>query len=183
MERVVAPADVWIDTRVVARRSTIEGWGLFADADISGGDVVLRLGGRLVSAAELMELISAADEDPDAPYVDTITVDEDVHLVLPPGTLAHFVNHGCDPTLWHVGAFDLVARRDIGRGEELTVDYRTHSGAAAFTMSCNCGHPTCRGRISSDDWRDVNLQARYRGHWVPALEERIQGAPQSRRRP
>lgn len=173
MERVVAPADVWVDARAVVGPSTIEGSGLFADADIPTGDVVLRLGGRVVRTAELMELLVAADDDPDVPYVDTITVDEDVHLVLPPGTRAHFVNHGCDPTLWHVGAFDLVARRDIGRGDELTVDYGTHSGAAGFTMTCNCGHSTCRGEITSDDWSDVELQARYRGHWVPALEERI----------
>jgi len=174
---VVASADVWIDSRVVVRPSTIEGSGLFADADISAGDVVLRLGGRLVSTAELTELIAAADSDPDVRYVDTITVDEDVHLVLSPGTRAHFVNHSCEPTLWHLRAFDLVARRDIGRGEELTVDCGTHSGAAGFTMTLTCRQPTCRGEISSDDWRDVELQARYRGHWVPALEERIRRLP------
>ena len=56
----------------------------------------------MVSSAELDSLIAAAHADQAAAYVDTLTVDDDLHLVLPSGTSVHFVNHSCDPTLWHV---------------------------------------------------------------------------------
>jgi len=164
--RVVA---VWAHPDVEVRTSTIEGHGLFACAPIAAGTVVLRLDGRLVSTAELDALFATPHEE----YIDTITVDEDVHLVLPPGTIAHHANHSCDPNLWHEGPYEIVARRDIAAGAELTVDYATNSGAPGFVMACRCGAASCRGEITSDDWRLPELQARYRGHWVPALAERI----------
>lgn len=92
-----------------------------------------------------------------------------------PGTAAHWCNHSCDPNLWHVGPYEIAARRPIGAGEELTVDYATNSGASGFRMRCRCGSPRCRGEITSDDWQRPDLQARYRGHWTPALQARIDG--------
>ena len=80
-------------------------------------------------------------------YVDTITVDPGRHLVMPEGSLAHFANHSCDPTLWHA----------------------TNSGDAGFTMDCTCGAMLCRGTITAQDWRRAELQERYDGHWIPAL--------------
>lgn len=169
------PVDVWIDDRVVVRPSPIEGDGLFAHAAIAKATVVVRLGGRLVTSAVLSELIDAADGDPDAPYVDTITVDEDVHLVLPPGTDVHFGNHSCDPNVWHISPYELAARRSIAAGEELTLDYASNSGASGFAMDCRCRSPRCRGRVTSDDWRRPDLRRRYEGHWTPALQRRIDG--------
>lgn len=137
--------------------------------------MLIRLGGRLVTSAELDDLISFAVAHPEAPYVDTITIEEDAHLVLPSDTLVHFGNHSCDPTLWHVGPFELATRRDVAAGEEATIDYGTQSGAAGFEMRCRCGAAECRGTVTSQDWRRADLQRRYPGHWVPALQQRIVG--------
>src|SRR3954451_4851342 len=123
------PADVWVDARLVVRRSTIEGSGLFATAPIDVGEVVMRVGGRLVGSAELDALIAATEVNSNLPYVDTFTIDEDAHLVLPPGTAAHYANHSCDPSLWWAGSYSFAARRRIGEGEEATIDYATISGA------------------------------------------------------
>jgi SET domain-containing protein len=158
---------------VTVGRSTVEGDGLFATDDVPAGTVVLRLAGRLVSSSELTELIAAANADPDAAYVDSITVYENAHLVLPTASIVHFGNHSCDPNLWHIGPYELAARRDIRAGEELTVDYGTSSGADGFSMRCQCRSPLCRGVVTSDDWRRPELRERYREHWVPALLERI----------
>ncbi len=166
-------AGVWIDERLVVGDSPIAGRGLFFGDDLRPGTVVIRLGGWLVSSAELDSLLAAADRDPTAPYVDTITIAGDSHLVLPPGTRIHFGNHSCDPTLWHVGPYELATRGEVAAGEEATIDYATQSGAAGFAMTCRCGASRCRGRVSSGDWRRPDLQDRYRGHWVPALQERI----------
>lgn len=166
-------AEVWVHDAVTRAASSIQGHGLFAEDDIPVGTMVIRLGGKLVSTDELSDLIARADADPDAHYVDTTTVDEDVHLVLPPDTLAHYANHSCDANLWHAGAYRVVARRDIGAGEELTIDYATSAGAPDLEMACGCGSSNCRGVISSDDWKRPDLRARYEGHWVPALAARI----------
>lgn len=164
---------MWVDERVVVRRSSISGKGLFAARDIAASTVVVRLGGRLVTSVELSVLIAAADADPGSAYVDTITVDEDLHLVMPPRSMAHFANHSCDPTLWHVGPYELAALRPVNAGEELTVDYSTSSGADGFVLDCHCGAAACRARVSSEDWRRPELEVRYHGHWTPALQKRI----------
>ena len=74
------------------------------------GEVVLCLNGRLVSTKELGRLIEQANADPSHSFVDTLTIYEDAHLVLPPGTLIHFGNHSCDPNMWHVGPYEIATR-------------------------------------------------------------------------
>jgi hypothetical protein len=176
MEVVEPPAGVWVHPGVGAGRSAIEGHGLFARQQLDVGVVVVRLGGRLVSSAELNVLLASSSGESGTGYVDTIAVYDDRHLVLPRGTAAHWCNHSCDPNLWHVGPYDLVTRRPIRAGEELTIDYGTNSGAAGFRMRCRCGSPGCRSEITSNDWRRPDLQDRYRGHWTPALQSQIDRA-------
>jgi hypothetical protein len=173
VERVEPPDEVWVHEHISAGRSRIEGDGLFASRDLPAGTVVLRLAGRLVTSADLAALIAESDADPVAPYVDTFTVYEDAHLVLPPGTIAHYGNHSCDPSLWLVGPYEIATRRDTAAGDEFTIDYATISGADGLLMTCACASPQCRREITSDDWRRPELQNRYRGHWAPALEARI----------
>jgi hypothetical protein len=169
----VVPEMLWVHPCVVVRDSSIEGRGLFVTEDLPQGEIVIRLSGRLVSTDELARLIEYANANPSHAYVDTLTIYENVHLVLPPESAVHYGNHSCDPTMWHVGPFEIATRRAVHVGEELTIDYGTQTGAPGFTMACSCGSPLCRGKASSDDWRLPVLQARYRHHWVPALEARI----------
>lgn len=172
VDRPLSP-DVWADDRVIVADSAIEGRGLYVTQPVRAGTVVMRLGGRLVTSAELAALFAANESDPGAVYVDTITIDDDAHLVMPPGSIAHFGNHSCDPTMWHVGPYELATRRDIAADDELTIDYGASSGADGFVMHCDCGSSSCRGEITSNDWCLPELQRRYDGHWTPALQQRI----------
>ena len=162
------PRVPWVCESVIVSDSPIAGRGMFTNQALEPGRVVVRLGGRLVSTEELARLLEESDR-----YVDTLTVFEDVHLVLPSGTTVHYGNHSCELNLWHVGPYEIATRRQIDAGEELTMDYGTQSGAPGFSMACRCGAPQCRGVVTSEDWRHPVLRVRYAGHWVPALEERI----------
>ena len=113
--------------------------------------------------------------DPSAPFIDTITIGEGLHLVLPPAQPIHYGNHSCDPNLWWLDALTLAARRHIDRGEEVTNDYGTSSGDPAFQMECQCGSRLCRRVVTGNDWRREDLRARYEDHWVPALRARGEG--------
>src|SRR5262245_59684928 len=109
----VPEIDCWLHPEVEVRLSPIDGRGLFARRRINAGSLVSRVGGRLVTFAELQELLAAAMRDAIHPYVDTIVVDEDAHLVLPPRRDNGYGNHSCDPNLWWTDAYTLAARRDI----------------------------------------------------------------------
>ncbi len=141
------PADVWLHPDVSVGASSIAGLGLIAVAPLQAGEVVVRLGGRLVSLQKLHGLFDAAAAQGD--YVDTIAIDHDVHLVLPADTVAHFANHSCDPNMWRSATYELATRRAIAVGDELTVDYATLSDDPTFAMTCTCGSVNCRGEITA----------------------------------
>jgi hypothetical protein len=176
MQHLAPPSEPWVDQRLAALRpSPIEGQGLFAREAITGGTVVVRLGGRLVDSEELASLIKTAAGDAGTLFEDSLTIYEDAHLIQPPHTIVHYVNHSCDPSLWLVGPYDLAARRNIRIGEELTFDYATIAAAVALQMVCSCRSVTCRGKVSGEDWHLPQLQARYRDHWIPAVSSLISG--------
>jgi D-alanine-D-alanine ligase len=60
------------------------------------------------------------------------------------------VNHSCDPNAW-VEGLDLVARRDLSKGEEIRVDYATYANNLLAPFDCACGAANCRGRVKEDD--------------------------------
>ncbi|ADB29521.1 nuclear protein SET [Kribbella flavida DSM 17836] len=161
----------WGHPRLAVRDSPIAGKGLFAAGPIAVGEVIAVLAGRKVSTAELEELL-------EHPPVDTITVADDLHLVLPtdPRPVIAYGNHSCDPTTWWVDAVTLSARRDIAPGEEVTSDYGTSTGIADWRMKCSCGSPLCRGVVTGTDWRRPELQERYGDHWIPLLLQRQRAA-------
>ncbi|HEX4787226.1 MAG TPA: SET domain-containing protein [Actinospica sp.] len=175
--RITPPdADCRLHPDVEVRTSAIEGKGLFARAPIRAGTAVSRLGGRLVSGAGLRAAFEAAARDPARPYIDTITVADDAHLILPPRRPNGYGNHSCDPNLWWIDAYTLAARRPIAADEELTNDYGTSTGVE-FRMKCGCGSQLCRGVVTGEDWRRPELQARYGEHWIPFLLDRIRDLP------
>lgn len=159
----------WLSPSAEPRRSPIHGSGLFARVDLPAGVTVTRLGGRLVSDAELRALF----DDPATGYVDTVSLHADVNLVLPPEAHDDGCNHGCDPNLWWADPFELRTRRPVPANAELTLDYGTVTDDPGFRLACRCGTAGCRGVVTGSDWRRPELRARYGEHWVPVLRDRI----------
>jgi D-alanine-D-alanine ligase len=73
------------------------------------------------------------------------------------------INHSCDPNTWLQG-LDLVARRDVALGEEVTVDYATFCGPAMAPFECACGAALCRRVINGSDHALPELRERYGDH-------------------
>ena len=74
------------------------------------------------------------------------------------GGLGPKVNHSCDPNcgvrLNDGQAFDFVARRPIGTGQELTFDYAMRNFTIDhFPAMCLCGAARCRGSVTG--WKDL----------------------------
>src|SRR5438045_2910448 len=57
--------------------------------------------------------------------------------------------------------------------EELTLDYALFSVAPEWRMECHCGSSLCRGVVTGNDWRLLELQERYAGHFSPFINARI----------
>ena len=81
------------------------------------------------------------------------------------GSPDRHVNHSCDPNAWisyDAEQCHLVARRDIGAGEEITCDYNINI-ADGTGWACNCRAERCRGWVAGGFFLlPVEWQQEYR---------------------
>ena len=125
-----------------------DGFAMFAARDLPGGSVVFEGEGRpqrIVTRSHVDRTWSAADRDVFYRYAYPISPEVFVLWDTEPTGWAP-QNHSCDPNTEFVG-LNLVARRDIRGGEELTVDYATFYDRHMTPVDCTCGSPACRGRV------------------------------------
>jgi uncharacterized protein len=143
------------------------GYGLFAVAKISTGELMSMWGGRIVTGAQL-EGVDAETR------THGIQVDEDLYLVpLVHGDPADYYNHSCSPNLGLNSPISLVAMRDIEPGEEVCFDYAMSDESDYDEFECHCGAPNCRQRVTGQDWKIPELHARYAGYFSPYIQRLI----------
>jgi hypothetical protein len=168
MTRPLYPTTSWFDPRLEKGTSPIHGAGIFTTAAIQAGERLLIPGGIVFTLEEWGA--GSVPLDPAKVYNES-RIDEHYFLANPiDEDLLYFFNHSCDPNLWGD-----VARRDIVAGEELTTDYGLEMADENYLLEpCRCGTALCRGRVTGNDWNLPELQQRYRGHFPPFIERKIE---------
>ena len=167
------PPQTWKDSRIELRESRIRGEGMFAREPIRKGEVVCRMGGTVMTESEFADFQSTRS------LYSFIQIEENLYLVEDIETtrsLDASMNHSCDSSVWMEDEGTLVARRDIGSGEEVTVDYALFTTQSNWMLDtrCRCGSPHCRRIITGDDWMREDVQERYRDHFSPFINRRIE---------
>jgi len=61
------------------------------------------------------------------------------------------INHSCDPNTW-VDGLNLVSRKSIKKGEQISMDYATFCTDNMQSFQCKCGNSQCRGQITGTDY-------------------------------
>ena len=164
--------------------------GAFATEDLEEGTVVIpkwnesfydgmegwvRLDRRQVKSlprdAQQLFLRYGLDTD-----FDQIIGPVDINYVTTPD---NFINHSCDPNLRYDAAGNVVAARDIGKGEEVFIDYGCFIVNFDEPFNCSCGAANCRGRIRRRDWK--KLAATYGMNMPRFLHGRIARALKAER--
>jgi SET domain-containing protein len=129
--------------RLVARRSRIHRVGVFAAERIPRGRKVIEFTGERINFNEARRRWSPALN-----YMFSL----DNNLIIDGavgGSGAEYINHSCAPNLSARilrGHLLYFSTRGIGKGEELTVDYK-YAGGGTQAHPCNCGAATCRGTM------------------------------------
>jgi hypothetical protein len=67
----------------------------------------------------------------------------------------NFINHSCAPNLHFDANGNVVAARDIRKGEEVFLDYGCFIVNFDEPYECACGAANCRGRIRRQDWKKL----------------------------
>ena len=144
------------------------GYGIFAASFVSVGDLLVAWGGNVVTGQQFAQLTPREQ-------MHSIQIEDDLYQV--PSRIqpepGDFINHSCSPNAGLSSSISLVALRDIKLGEEICFDYAMSDGSPYDEFDCACGSPLCRGRVTGDDWRRPDLQARYAGYFSPYLQRRI----------
>jgi hypothetical protein len=165
----------YLTPKAELRPSPIGGVGIFAREPIARHELVAFWAGCTISYAELQALPPEVSELPVQVWFDTWLGPTRVEDIEP----ADRMNHSCEPNCGVRGQAAVVARRDIASGEELTFDYGT-TDTIGLHLPCKCGAPTCRGVVTSDDWRDEAFQERNREYlslYVHELIRLLRGEP------
>ena len=157
------PPRSWLNPKLEAINSPVHGKGVFVIEAIKKGEVLDRWGGKVYTTKQ----IENGESNETA-----CQIDDDLWMADSPGVApsdSDFFNHSCDPNTWMDDEATMSARRDIEIGEEVTVDYAllvAHPGYVTVA-NCRCKSPLCRHHITGDDWKLLELQERYKGHFPP----------------
>ncbi|XP_042480211.1 histone H3-lysine(4) N-trimethyltransferase ATX1-like [Macadamia integrifolia] len=157
--------------RLAFGKSGIHGFGIFAKQPHRAGDMVIEYTGELVRPpiADRREHFIYNSLVGAGTYMFRID-DEHVIDATRAGSIAHLINHSCEPNCYsrvisvhgdeHIIIF---AKRDISQWEELTYDYRFFS--IDEQLACYCGFPRCRGVVN-----DTEAEERMAKLCVPRSE-------------
>ena len=161
------PRTTWYAPGLEIRPSSTQGDGMFATRPIHEGEVVVIIGGTVMSDADFRAFIATA------PRYNAIQIGENAHMVDIP-TSPGGMNHSCDANLWLRDEVTVIARREIAACEELTQDYALYTTSPDWMINpCRCGSPLCRHIVTGNDWQRRDVQERYKDHFSPFINERI----------
>lgn len=157
--------------RLTFGKSAIHGFGIFAKQPHKAGDMVIEYTGEIVRPpiADRREHLIYNSLVGAGTYMFRID-DERVIDATRAGSIAHLINHSCEPNCYsrvisvngdeHIIIF---AKRDIAQWEELTYDYRFFS--IDERLPCYCGFPSCRGVVN-----DIDADAQMAKLYAPRSE-------------
>jgi SET domain-containing protein len=162
----------YLSSKAETRVSEISGKGTYAVSNIAKNEMIAIFGGKVMDndtwqkfEDKLGVLALPLDENfVIGPYTDEESGDGD------------YINHSCNPNSGIRGQVCLVALRDIKVGEEITFDYAmilADMPPEDCEIDCNCQHDECRGRVTSDDWKNPELQKRYKGYFSHYIQKKI----------
>ena len=130
------------------RGNSIAGYGIVSTRPIAAGEIVFRgeeRALRVVTRRHVEANWSAADRELFRHYA--VPVSEQIYAIWDedPNSWAP-QNHSCEANT-HYNGLNVLARRDIGAGEELTLDYHELLDGESESFDCRCGARSCRGRV------------------------------------
>lgn len=139
-------------------------YGMYATKQIAAGELVEAFEEQphvLVSKAHVMKHWDETQKRWFAQYAYPLTDEVYVMWSQSPEDWKP-INHSCQPNAWLDG-LNLVARREIQPGEQISVDYATFCGPNMEEFTCHCGSPACRGTIRGTDY-DQPFLSLYESH-------------------
>lgn len=163
----------FLSKKCLARKSEINGYGIFAIKPIAKLELIAAWGGMICSKKEIAKRKGKKGNHLDHP----VSIYDDLFLVPFENQLesADHFNHSCKPNAGIKGQILLVARRNIEANEEICFDYETTEIGLydGLPFNCTCGNKACRGKITGKAWKNNKFQRENLGYFSWYIEQKI----------
>lgn len=145
-----------MDSKKVAISETKSmGKGLFAKENIKKDEIICDWTGGKVYEAENCNGLP--------PIVRDHAIQFEEHKWIDTKGLGFYINHSCEPNCGVNGKFQIVAMRNIKKGEHLTFDYEMTEDSN-WRMECKCGEKSCRKNIGAFKNMPDKIRKKYKGY-------------------
>jgi SET domain-containing protein len=162
-------SESYVSKKVIRKDSPGKGAGLFAVEEIKKNEIVSISGGIIIEASDWAVFREK--------YGDYAYYIENNFLIAPlnPENPSDDwrMNHCCHPNCGLKGQIVFVALRDILKGEELTFDYAMTESATDYSVDLNCDKENCRKKFTGNDWKNKDIQLKYKGYFSLYIQEKI----------
>lgn len=163
----------WVNPKLEVRDAKKAGEGIFAKENIKKGEILAISGGYIFTSEEC---------EKQSPELQQYAYQVEKYFYIGVKDISQIednykFNHSCAPNAGARGQLSLVSMRKIKREEEVTIDYAMihyHvAGTSPWKVKCECGENKCRKIITENDWKIFKLQKKYKGYFLPFIEEEI----------
>lgn len=90
----------------------------------------------------------------------------------PTKDLTNYINHSCDPSCWFVDDNTIVAKKDIKKGDKITIEYATVDHKfVEFDGECDCNSVNCRKIIKNNDYQLLEIKEIYKDNMMNYLRK------------
>ncbi|TSC98433.1 MAG: hypothetical protein Greene101449_933 [Candidatus Peregrinibacteria bacterium Greene1014_49] len=164
----------YLSQKCKAKKSAINGWGVFARDTINKGELVAAWGGKICHKKEMKRLCKkrpAYASHPISVFDDLFLVPLDVNLIEDSDKF----NHSCNPNTGVRGQILLIARKQIPVGEEICFDYETTQmgNFDGLPFLCKCNSKNCRKRITGKAWKNKEFRKKNHGFFSWYIEKKL----------
>lgn len=129
------------------------GKGLLANECIKRNSLITKITGRPM---QFNEAVLLGDKES---YPFQINLFE--YIAPKQNEIWQYINHSCNPNCGVNENLEIIALRNIKKGEELFYDYSTCMLERHWTMQCQCSSKNCRQSISDFDSLPLSKQKKY----------------------
>ena len=157
---------LFMEQKLIVKESSINGLGVFTSKDIQEGETICFMNGSEMSVEDVIRMYDSGEEREGDPF----QIDSRIYINLAEPYV--YINHSCEPNGGIRGKNELIALRDIEKGEEITYDYSTTEWSndidwgdeyVDWTMDCECKSFKCRKLIGDFNKLDDTVKENYRG--------------------
>lgn len=152
--------------KIEARKTKTQGLGIFVVENIKKGEKLSSFDGRVYSSRSILwneDLYNHCIQFEKKKWRDSKGI-------------ARLLNRSCEPNCGVKNFFDVVAMRDIKKGEEITWDYEMTEDHPYWRMKCTCGTKSCRKVIGAYSNMPDATRKKYKGfisEWLLGKKPRI----------